>query len=341
MLRARFIPYSLRFNFDARTSRGPISEKRTYFIEVWDTESPTTVGRGEVPPFNGLGENDTPEFRRLLSEVCRSLKDISLNEVPSSAIRFGVETALSDLSNGGQMKPFDIDDSFEIPINGLVWMGDMQTMANRIRLKINEGYSCIKIKIGGIDFGEELELLRQLRMQFNRNELEIRLDANGAFPADKALNRIEMLSKFDIHSLEQPIQKGQTEQMAALCHDSPIPIALDEELIGITPHRVKRQKLDFIKPSYIILKPSLCGGLAEADDWINAANETGIGYWTTSALESNIGLNAIARWVNARGAHIPQGLGTGALYSNNIPSPLSVHDCKLTNTPNKWTLPIF
>lgn len=241
---------------------------------------------------------------------------------------FGLETALFHLQNGDRL----FDTAFSrgetgIPINGLVWMGNHEEMLQRLEEKLEKGFRCIKLKIGAIDFDQELDLIRRIRDRFSFHEVELRVDANGAFPYDEALYKLELLSQYNIHSIEQPIKAGQWAFMADLCRESPLPIALDEELIGVNDPAMKRHMLNIIKPRYIILKPSLHGGMAGCREWIETACDLSIGSWITSALESNIGLNAIAQFAaSVYGDHItmPQGLGTGQLFTDNIPMPLEV-----------------
>lgn len=338
MLIARHIPYRLVFKRPSRTSRAVMLDKDTFFVEVHDTHNPALRGIGEVALFRGLSSDDTPEFEQLLDSCCRHIHDIDVNTIESSAIRFGLETALADLRNGGSMQPFSTVDTFSIPINGLVWMNDRDTMTREASEKIGSGFRCIKLKIGGINFDDEVDILRHIRRHFGPDILQIRLDANGAFTPDNAMQRLDRLSKYDIHSIEQPIAPRQYDSMARICQESPIPIALDEDLIGITPDDAKSQLLQFIKPQYIILKPSLCGGFSQADKWIEAADSKHVGWWATSALESNIGLNAIARWVTTKSVTMPQGLGTGALYINNVNSPLEVVNAHLQyNGSCQWS----
>lgn len=333
-LRAAFAPYSLIFKELAITSRSRMSTKDTFLVRVWDERRPEISGIGECALFKGLSSEDTPAYEQQLAAACATAG--KLPEI--SSIRFGFETAVADLD--AQLNPDRFEDNAflrgekPICINGLVWMGDKHTMARRIREKLDAGFRCVKLKIGGIDFNDELELLRFIRSQFIADDIELRLDANGAFSPENALERLERLAQFDIHSIEQPIRQGQTEAMARLCSLSPIPIALDEELIGFTSDTRKCELLTAIRPQYIILKPSLCGGFREADLWITKAEELGIGWWATSALESNIGLTAIARWVSAYNPVMPQGLGTGALYTNNFPSPLRLEGDRLYFNPN-------
>ena len=226
--------------------------------------------------------------------------------------------------------PSDFTDSKKsIPINGLVWMGEESFMKQQIEEKLADGFRCVKLKIGAIDFDAELELLRFIRQHFTPEQVEIRVDANGAFDSHLALNKITQLSEFEIHSIEQPIQKNNTDSMADLCKTTPIPIALDEELIGVFSLQEKETLLQKIKPQYLILKPSFIGGFRGTKEWISLAEKHQIGWWITSALESNIGLNAIAQFTFLQHNLMPQGLGTGALYTNNFDCPLQVSQGQL------------
>lgn len=327
-MKASWQKHTLDFRFTAITSRDRLNSKDTYYIKVWHEESPEVTGIGEAGLFRGLSCDDCPDYEKVLTQVCADIGRYAddtelLAQYPS--IRFGVETALLDLKNGGRHLLFDTPwsrSSESLSINGLIWMGDRDTMRSRIESKLAEGFGCIKVKIGGIDFGQEMELLTCLRSM--APDIEIRLDANGAFRPDEALGHLDRLAGIGIHSIEQPIRQGQWEEMARICAASPIPIALDEELIGITDDETRRRMLDIIRPAYIILKPTLTGGFAASDAWIRHAMDRGIGWWATSALESNIGLNAIAQWVSTYDTSMPQGLGTGQLYHNNIPSPLTL-----------------
>lgn len=326
MLHACWAPYSLKFKETAITSRARMHTKDTYIIKVWDDKCPDRVGWGECALFKGLSAEDTPTFEKILSDTCRNIKECVTYCLPEvSSVRFGFEMALADFHNGGRQLFFDTPwarGERSITINGLIWMGDRQRMRQRISEKLDAGFRCVKLKIGGINFDEEVELLRAIRRDYSSDEIEIRLDANGSFAPEKALKCLETLAGFDIHSIEQPVKAGQPEVMARIIRESPIPVALDEELIGFSEDNVKKELLSFIRPDYIILKPSLCGGFAEADKWISIAADLGIGWWATSALESDLGLAAIGQWVDKYHPILPQGLGTGQLYTNNITSPL-------------------
>ena len=321
-------PYRLIFKKPAGTSRGVYHKRDVWYIYLTSDKYPGRVGIGECAPLPNLSCDDVPEYEDLLHAYCEKFCETGqidykeLMQFPS--ILFGIETALTHLETGSLAfynTPFAHSEA-GIPINGLIWMGDYQSMYQQIESKLAEGFHCIKLKIGAIDFAEELELIRLIRERYTEKDIEIRLDANGAFPTDSALHRLNELAKYDIHSIEQPIAAGQWSQMAALVKNSPIPIALDEELIGITHLPDKKHLLDEIHPHYIILKPSLHGGISGSDEWIKLADERDIKWWITSALESNIGLNAIAQYCASLNNALPQGLGTGALYINNIESPL-------------------
>lgn len=337
-LRFEYLKRTLQFRFDAGTSRGVLRSKDVFWIKVFKAESSDICGWGEAAPLVKLSPDDRPDFEEVLVKVLKQmeaihwileentilekLKEVIPFELPS--IRFGLETALLDLKNGGNKRilesPF-YDLKEPIPINGLIWMGDREFMLEQIDQKINEGYDCIKMKIGAIDFDQELELLRYIRNRFSTEQITLRVDANGAFPKDEALVKLSKLAELGIHSIEQPIAAGNVEAMRTLCEATPLPIALDEELIGVES---KAELLDQIKPQYIILKPTLVGGILETREWIKLAEERGIGWWMTSALESNIGLNAIAQLTSIYNPTIPQGLGTGKLYHNNLESPLEI-----------------
>lgn len=328
---ARCFPYYLDFRFDAGTSRGILRKKETWFLEVYDALNPSKKGIGECAIFRGLSHDDRAEYATKMAEVCQNIDYYILNASTLLAdwpsIRFGLETALADL----QSKDFKIlfpsaftDGDDFIPINGLIWMDSKEKMLLSIRKKIDDGFKCIKLKIGAIDFEEELSLLSFIRKEYTIQDIEIRVDANGAFAPGLALEKLNRLSAFSIHSIEQPIKQGQIEAMAQLCSISPIPIALDEELIGCNTQADRRNLIAKIKPGYIILKPSLIGGFNITKEWIDLANDFHTDWWITSALESNIGLNAIAQWTYVQGNNLPQGLGTGQLFHNNISSPLFV-----------------
>lgn len=327
MLKAAYCRYFLAFKQPATTSRSTMRVKETYFVKVWDDTDPMRFGIGECAVFRGLSSDDIPDYDRQLTSVCRYIHAINIDDIPYSSMRFGFESAMTQL-NGRET-----DFPEPITINGLIWMGSEEEMTARVEEKLSKGFRCLKLKIGGIDWDRELNILRTIRQRFTPCELEIRLDANEAFTPQTAHSRLEQLAPYSIHSIEQPIRRGQIKELTKLCQDTPIPIALDEELIGITDIQHKRRLLAAAKPQYIILKPSLCGGFTQADEWVKIAEEFGIGWWATSALESNVGLDAIARWVSRYKLTMPQGLGTGQLYRNNIPSPLVIEGENLGYNP--------
>lgn len=327
MLKASYKPYKFIFNFPGGTSRGILTDKLSYFIKVWDNIQPDIIGLGEVSLLPNLSPESPEQVENQLNEFIKNpesfYKQTDLSKYP--AIKFGIETAIFDLKTGGKqiLYPSDFTKGESgIQINGLVWMGDKDLMLKRFIEKVEQGFTCIKLKIGAINFENELDLLKHIREAFSAKEIEIRVDANGAFTPHNALKKLDSLSKFNIHSIEQPIKQGQWSEMAILCKQTPLPIALDEELIGITDINTRTELLNTIKPQYIILKPSLIGGLKETKIWSKLATERNIGWWITSALEGNIGLNAIAQWTFLNGSKIPQGLGTGQVFTNNTKSQL-------------------
>ena len=275
-MKAYWCPYTLRFRFEARTSRQSMHVKDTWLVRILDEHS-GREGVGECAMFRGLSAEDTPDFEDTLAMTCRSFDPDNLPH--ESSIRFGFETALRNLS-GIPVNDFTRG-AASIPINGLIWMGDKATMKQRIDEKIAAGFKVLKLKIGGISFDDELDLLRYIRSIYPSDILELRLDANGSFSPGAAMEKLEALSSLGIHSIEQPIQAGQLLQMARICSESPIPIALDEELIGTRTLEESRELLEQIRPHYIILKPALCGGFSGADRWLGEAHRLGIGYWFT------------------------------------------------------------
>lgn len=346
MLKAAYCPYRLDLKFEAVTSRSRMRHKDTYFIKVWDDNEPSVYGIGECALFKGLSADDCSDYELRLEAVCRDILNIwDVEAIGMSSIIFGVETALLDFRNGAKRTPWPGDWSkgkSSIVINGLVWMGDADTMLLRLEEKLAAGFNCVKLKIGAIGFDEEVSLLRRIREEYGPDEVEIRLDANGAFSPREALGRIEKLALYDIHSIEQPIRQGNLQAMAEICRESPVKIALDEELIGCRGYDDQARLLDKVMPGYVILKPSLCGGFQAANRWISLAKERETGWWATSAMESNVGLNAIAQWVAAFKPDMPQGLGTGMIYENNILSPLRLDGDRLTSDPaGKWVMPDF
>ncbi len=336
MLKCSYQKYTLRFIRPGGTSRGILHEKETWIISFYDDIYPGKVAYGECGLFRGLSFDDKPGYEEKLSQICEQLpfKGHSLLSqlIEWPSIYFGVEMVLKDWENNCSHILFDNDftqGKKGIDINGLIWMDNKESMISQMEDKLEQGFTCLKMKIGAIDFESELEILQLMRSQFSSDQIEIRVDANGAFSAKEALEKLKRLSDFYIHSIEQPIRQGQISEMAELIEKSPIPIALDEELIGITDPADKRELLEKLHPPYIILKPTLVGGFAGSQDWIDLIEAQGGCWWITSALESNIGLNAIAQFVSTKNNTLPQGLGTGQLYSNNFDSPLQIQNGKL------------
>ncbi len=331
MLQLSYEAYTLKFKQPSGTSRGVLREKKIWITTIWDSENPSTKGKGECNPLVGLSIDDVPEYEEKLKHVCDNFynyqEDMYRKLIHFPSIYFGIEMALLDLERGGNQVYFNtplIKFKQPIKINGLIWMGEESFMLDQIEQKLANGFTCLKMKIGAIDFEKEKSILASIRKRFSAEDLELRVDANGGFLADEALQKLNELDQFDIHSIEQPIQQKQIQQMQRLCVESPIPIALDEELIGVKSIEEKRELLETILPQYIILKPSLIGGFKGSMEWIQLAGELSIPWWITSALESNIGLNAIAQFTSTLYNPLPQGLGTGGLYTNNFKSPLNL-----------------
>ena len=330
---ARYKKYDLNFKRPSGTSRGILNKKETWFLVLNNRDK---FGVGECGLFRGLSIDDKPDYEDRLSWTCSHIhlgKEKLLEELKDyPSIAFGVEQAFISLDseNPFLLFPSDFTESIAaIDINGLIWMGSKEYMQEQIKEKIESGFSCIKIKIGAIDFSEELALLTSLRKNFDNKQIELRVDANGAFKEEEALYKLSKLADLGIHSIEQPIKQGFPIKMKNICKNSPLPVALDEELIGHFTLKEKVDLLQTIMPDYIILKPSLIGGYKACEDWIAIAEKLNIGWWITSALESNIGLNAIAQWTYTLNNNIPQGLGTGSLFTNNFDSPLRIKDGKL------------
>lgn len=331
-LKASWEKKVLDFKRPSGTSRGVLTHKNTWILKVWSEEFPDRIGYGECGPLVGLSVDDLDDavFELQLNTVCLQINDYKtllardLLDFPS--IRFGLEMALIDLMHEGRRllfpSPF-VQDFAGININGLIWMGEESFMQEQIEEKLSDGFDCIKMKIGAIDFDKEFSLLKSIRERFDSKTIEIRVDANGAFKSE-AMDRLKQLASLDLHSIEQPIRQGQIAKMAKLCAEAPLDIALDEELIGVEGIDSKSKLLDEIQPQYIILKPTLLGGFQSCEEWIRLAEERNIAWWATSALESNIGLNAIAQWTAILDNEMPQGLGTGGLYVNNFSSPLRI-----------------
>ena len=316
------------FKRPSGTSRGILTEKKCWLLSVWNPTNPAIKGKGECSIIEGLSpeyENDE-QYEAILEALVHD-PDLDLSNHPS--IKFGFESALLDLEHGGKQIYFDNDfakGKHKIPINGLVWMGDEVFMQEQILEKLAQGFKTIKMKIGAIDLETELRLLQVIRKKYSKDEITLRVDANGAFQPGEALSVLERLSELYIHSIEQPIKPGQWNEMSKLCRNTPTPIALDEELIGINDPDQKVALFETIRPQFIILKPSLHGGISGAREWIKLAENRSIPWWMTSALESNIGLKAIAQLTAEYDVKLPQGLGTGSLYTDNIPSNLVVEN---------------
>ena len=344
MLQANYKKHTFIFKTSGGTSRGVLNTKDSWYIRVWDSKKPDLKGAGECSIIKGLSYDDRPEYEERLKQLIEDINDsgevvfAGLEEYPS--IFFGLETALMDLHSGGKriLFPSEFTEGVaSIPINGLVWMGTPEYMQQQIEQKLDDGFNCIKLKIGAIDFESEIELLKKIRNRYGKGDVELRVDANGAFTSGDVWNKLQELSKLKIHSIEQPVKAGNVELMEELCRNTPIPIALDEELIGIIDEEKKTELLEFIKPQYIILKPSLIGGIEMSEEWIGIAEENGVDWWVTSALEGNIGLNAIAQWIFELENPLPQGLGTGQVFSNNVNSPLTVKSGELWyDVERKW-----
>lgn len=350
-LKAAVIGYSLEFKKPAKTSRDTLTDHKVYYLVMWEEGSPEIQGIGECAIIPGLSIEDPGSYETQLNLLCslinetgRADVDFDFDQHPS--IEFGLEMAIMDLENGGRREYFEENEFFnserDIAINGLVWMGPSTDMVEQIDRILSKDFDVVKLKVGALELSEEISVLRYIRSKYNASEVEIRLDANGSFPADQALDIIKKFAEFEIHSIEQPIAAGQAEAMAALIKESPIDIALDEELIGIVSYDEKEALVKSIMPEYLILKPSLLGGFAACEEWMEIADSLHIGYWVTSALESNIGLNAIAQFVSEQDLTAPQGLGTGSLYRNNIPSPLVVEGGFLSyNEDFEWDLSLI
>ncbi len=332
-MKASFKKHVLQFISPGGTSRGVLTIKETWFLMLREGDK---TGIGECAMFRGLSYDDVPDYEQKLQWTCLHIGkglDFLLGELRDyPSIHFGLEQAFRSLEaeHPFLLYPSDFTESVvPIPINGLIWMGKREAMEEQLRQKVAMGFNCLKLKIGAIDFDTELDILKGIREDYSKEEIELRVDANGAFGPEDAFRKLEQLATFDIHSIEQPVKPGQYRLMKALCEAGLVDIALDEELIGLTSETKKRELLQIVKPHYLILKPSLVGGFRGSHEWITLAREFGIGWWVTSALESNIGLNAIAQWTYTLQNPMPQGLGTGQLFSNNVESPLEVTDGNL------------
>jgi len=331
-MKATYQKYELQFKKRATTSRGSMNTRTVWYLFLQENGK---TGLGECAPIPGLSSESNEAVEALLPKLCAEPEKYLenpdlLREVPS--LKFALETASIDLQNGGQRLLFPSDftaGNAGILINGLIWMSEIDVMQQQIEAKLKQGFRCIKLKIGANRFESELHLLQEIRERFSPSQVTLRVDANGAFKPEEASEKLRSLASFNLHSIEQPITAGKTEEMAELCKQAFLPIALDEELIGIHTSKEKIDLLDRIKPQYLVLKPSLHGGFSGCNEWIKLATERNIKWWITSYLESNIGLNAIAQWTATKNTNIHQGLGTGQLFTNNIASPLEIRGEKL------------
>ena len=347
MLHLALEPYTLRFARPAATSRGALTERRVLLLRAWDTENPHLVGWGECGPLRGLSRDDIPDFVGEVAAVCGVINagyiptPADLAHLPSFA--FGLDTALRDLAAGGTRRLWDTPFSrgeWGLPTHGLIWMDTPDGLLRQIEAKIAAGFTVIKMKVGALPLDRELVLLEAVRSAYGSDHVELRLDANGAFDPDAALSILEQFARFGVAFLEQPIRAGDWPRMAKLCRQSPIPLALDEELIPVVDADTRRRLLDAIRPQHLILKPALLGGFTAAAAWIADAEERGIGWWTNSLLESDIGLNAICQWTAAVGGDRVHGLGTGGLFTNNFGSPLRLAGSRLFYAKESaWELP--
>ena len=341
MIKATYHKYLLNFKQASGTSRGILRTKETWFIIL---EREGKKGFGECGLFRGLSADDTPSYEEKLQWVCNNinlgLEKLLLELIEFPSIQFGLEQAFLSLESKTPFELFPSDftkGKQQISINGLIWMGDKAFMQQQIKDKLQQGFTTIKMKIGAIDFDTEIALLQSIRKEFSAKEIELRVDANGVFLPENALEGLKRLAELELHSIEQPIKQGQWQEMASLCEKTPLPIALDEELIGVFSSKEKENCIATIQPQYIILKPSLVGGFKGSSEWIKIASNHNAGNWITSALESNIGLNAIAQWTYTLNNPLPQGLGTGSLFTNNFESPLGVSNGSLGyNTNKNW-----
>ena len=340
-MKANYYKHILNFKVPSGTSRGILKTKETWYITITKDDK---KGIGECGILRGLSADDRPDYETQLKYTCQKIEkglDVLYKENEEfPSIQIGLEMAFKSLEANDPFILFPsnfTNGNDAIPINGLIWMGDKAFMNRQIKQKIADGFDCIKMKIGAIDFQTELDILKGIRQNFSESDIEIRVDANGAFSTDSALEKLKRLSDFQLHSIEQPIQPKQWEDMAKLCENTPLPIALDEELIGVFNDETKQILLNTINPQYIILKPSFIGGFKGSDTWISLAEKQNIGWWITSALESNVRLNGIAQYTYLKQNPMPQGLGTGSLFTNNITAPLQVKNGTLQyNTNLNW-----
>ena len=343
-MKAHYKRHVLKFKRPGGTSRGILKEKETWFLILTDGNK---TGLGECGLFRGLSVDDRPDYEDQLKDLCLRInhnETVSVESLQSfPSIQMGYEMALLSLESKDPYELFPspfTQGAENIPINGLVWMGERSFMKAQIDEKIAQGFDCIKLKIGALDFDEEYSLLKEIRKHYTPEQMMLRVDANGAFTPTEVMKKLESLADLGIHSIEQPIAVGQADAMRELCINSPIPIALDEELIGVIDQQDRKTLLEVLMPQYLILKPSLLGGFQSCEEWIVLAKERDIGWWVTSALESNIGLNAIAQWTFSLSVKNHQGLGTGSLFTNNFESPLEVRNGYLIfNSNQNWDMP--
>ena len=339
MITASYKKYILNFKEPSGTSRGILRTKETWFIIL---KKEGRVGIGETGLFRGLSIDDVANYEEKLQWICNNinqgLEKLLLLTIDFPSIQFGLEQAFLSLNSESPFELFPSEftkGNQKISINGLIWMGDTSFMQQQIKEKLHQGFTTIKMKIGAIDFDTEINLLKSIRKEFSSKEIELRVDANGAFTPTNALEKLQRLSKLELHSIEQPIKQGQWQEMASLCEKTPLPIALDEELIGVFSSEEKEKCIQTIQPQYIILKPSLIGGFKGSKEWISIAKKYNVDNWITSALESNVGLNGIAQFTYTLQNKLPQGLGTGGLFTNNFDSPLEVLNGRLQYNPSK------
>ncbi|MFT5641272.1 MAG: O-succinylbenzoate synthase [Cyclobacteriaceae bacterium] len=355
MLKLEYKNYQLDFKFEAGTSRGKLTNHKIWILKIVDDSSPSLEGFGEAAPLEGLSPDSYEEVGDKLGKVAKNIKAFGLPKDENQVFQivnqlvgqdfpslvFGLQTALLDLMNGGKKRIFYNDfyeEKINLKINGLIWMGEPAFMQSQIDEKLAAGFKCIKIKVGAIDFDEELKIIEYLRKKSPK--VIIRLDANGGFANSEVLSKLSLLSQYDIHSIEQPIMPGQHEAMQLICEKSPIPVAFDEELINVKGKSAKLELLKYTKPAFLVFKPTLLGGIQETREWMELANMMQMKWWMTSALESNIGLNAISQFTSQFENPIHQGLGTGSLYQNNIKSPLMIHGEYLTyDAKYGWDIP--
>ena len=342
-MRLAYCPYMLHFKQPAGTSRGVLTEKPTYIIKIYDENDPEHFGLGECAVFPGLSPEADGRYEYKLVEM---LANIALGRGTDlsrySSLNYGLEMAIRDYAGGCRhiYWPTEFTEGkSEMTINGLIWMGSEEEMLARLDEKIKAGFKCVKMKIGSLDWKKELDIIRSIRSHFPADQLTIRVDANGGFVMDNVMPRLAQLADLEVHSIEQPIPARNIDLMKFICDVSPVPVALDEELIGVYDDEMKRHLLEYVQPAFIVCKPALCGGFSGAETWIGIAKELGIGWWITSALESNVGLNALAQFTammtqGTEWADFAQGLGTGSLYTNNFVTPIRLTGEHMTYDPS-------